>query len=477
MKKIHGVFLSIAGVLLSAAFLFAQPVLAQPEREPMLKVTDSSSLAAAKNWLAFDKEFRGGGTVAVGDLGGDGTLEIVVGAGPGGGPQIRVFRQDGSEITNFFAYDEKYHGGVRVAVGDLDADGKAEIITGTGRGGGPQVRVFDGYGNLKFTPGFFPFAEEYRGGVHVAACDTNGNGQDEIIVGSGYDSLGHVRAFDRFGVFTGLDYRPFSANEKGGVSVGCVNADGGSEEELIFGVNTFGSAWVKVYKTDADRSLIGDFYAFPESFYGGLNVAGGDVDGDGYGEVVVAVNSGGGPQVRAFEAYGKAQGLSYFAYEEEFRGGVHLAVADLAGSDKADIITLPGRRVAEGRTDLKKYIAIDLASQTLTYYENGFKYATYEISSGRPGMDTPTGEYRVLNKNKEAYSAAYGLYMPNWMAFTNVGHGIHGLPFWKLRGGGVYYEGEDHLGLKVSHGCVRLPVPASNTVWERVEVGTPIIIR
>ncbi|MBU0707082.1 L,D-transpeptidase family protein [Patescibacteria group bacterium] len=469
-------FSIVSSILTGATFLFATETKAEQTREPLLKIVDPTSLAIENSFLVFDEEFKGGGTVAVGDLGGDGVPEIIVGAGAGGGPQIRIFRLDGSAIKSFYAYPENFTGGVEVTTGDLDGDGIDEIITAPGFKGGPQIRIFDGLGNIKFNPGFFAFHTDYRGGVHLTACDTDGNGQDEIVVGTGYNSQPHVRVFNRYGKYTGTEYRPFSENHQGGVSVACANVDGGIKEELVMGVNSYDQALVKVYKNDRHQTVLGEFLAFPETFKGGVNLTGGDIDGDGFDEIIVAANSGGGPHVRTYEAYGKELRPSFFAYEEDFRGGVHIAAANVTGSPSAEVFTLPSKQIAEGRVDIPQYIEVNLAEQKLMLYENGIKTVEYTISSGKPGMDTPTGTYHIMNKAPLAYSAPYALWMPNWMGFTSQGHGLHGLPFWRLRGGGVYYEGENHLGLKVSHGCVRLPVPGSKVVFERVSVGTPIFI-
>lgn len=88
-------------------------------------------------------------------------------------------------------------------------------------------------------------------------------------------------------------------------------------------------------------------------------------------------------------------------------------------------------------------------------------------------MWTPTGEFKVHNKNPRAWSRTYGLYMPYWMAFVPSGkYGIHELPEWP----GGYKEGANHLGTPVSHGCVRLGVGSAKAVYEWAEVGTPIVI-
>src|SRR5437588_6674357 len=60
---------------------------------------------------------------------------IVAGAGAGGGPQVSVFNHDGSDAgVSFYAYVQQFNGGVRVATADIDGDGTDEIVTGAGPG-------------------------------------------------------------------------------------------------------------------------------------------------------------------------------------------------------------------------------------------------------------------------------------------------------------------------------------------------------
>src|SRR5688572_16251026 len=85
--------------------------------------------------------FTGGARVVTGD----GTDDIVVAPGPGGGPEVKVYDgATGAVVRNFFAYASNFGGGVNVAVGDVNGDGNADLVTGTGVGGGPHVQVFDG---------------------------------------------------------------------------------------------------------------------------------------------------------------------------------------------------------------------------------------------------------------------------------------------------------------------------------------------
>jgi hypothetical protein len=83
--------------------------------------------------------------VAVADVNGDGMPDVITAPGPGGGPDIRVFDgRTGALIQEFMAYDPNFTGGVYVAAGDVNGDGKADIITGADAGGGPHVKVFSG---------------------------------------------------------------------------------------------------------------------------------------------------------------------------------------------------------------------------------------------------------------------------------------------------------------------------------------------
>lgn len=131
------------------------------------------------------------------------------------------------------------------------------------------------------------------------------------------------------------------------------------------------------------------------------------------------------------------------------------------------------KRFTKPKIDAKKYIDINLDIQVMTIFENGVVLDSFLISSGKRGMDTPKGSFRVSNKHPRPWSKAYGLFMPYWMAIVSSGKfGIHELPEWP----GGYKEGQDHLGIPVSHGCIRLGVGAAQRVYNWAEIGTPIVI-
>ncbi len=151
---------------------------------PQIKIYDMSGNLFNPGCKVYGPNFSGGVNVAVGDLDGNKKQEIIVAAGFGGGPHIRIFNNRCQLIDpGFFAFDESLRIGVNMAVGDLNGDGKSEIIAASGPGGGPHVRIFNRRGKM-LSAGFFAYDNSDRSGVVVGSADLNGYGDDEIIPNS-----------------------------------------------------------------------------------------------------------------------------------------------------------------------------------------------------------------------------------------------------------------------------------------------------
>src|SRR3989339_294558 len=173
-------------------------------------------------FFAYNKDFEGGVNIASGDVDGDGIDEIITGPGEGGGAHVRIFRKNGHLDGEFFAYDKNFRGGVNVAVGSINGktrNHKSEIITAPGKGGGPHVKIFDNHAKVLIQ--FFAFKEKFKGGVNISAVDMDYDGIDEIIAGAGPGGAPHVRVFNKNGKIISSFYA-WSEDFDGGVNVSSI---------------------------------------------------------------------------------------------------------------------------------------------------------------------------------------------------------------------------------------------------------------
>ena len=286
---------------------------------------DSATGAEGSSFFAFSPAFTGGVRVALGDVNGDGVADIIAGAGPGGGPQVSVF--DGSThslLNSFFAFTPTFTGGVYVAAGDINGDGYADIAVGADAGGAPQISLFNGLTGMSLGS-FLPFSPTFTGGVRVALGDVNGDGRADIIAGAGPGGGPQVSVFDGSTLSLLNSFYAFTPTFTGGVYVAAGDINGDGRADIAAGAGSGGGPQINLFDGATGASL-GGFLAFSPAFTGGVRVALGDVNGDGAADIIAGAGPGGLPQVTEFAGNGTLLG-SYFGGSVEDHSGVFVAAA------------------------------------------------------------------------------------------------------------------------------------------------------
>ncbi|MGL4421565.1 MAG: choice-of-anchor M domain-containing protein, partial [Gemmataceae bacterium] len=211
-------------------------------------VTDGATGKSLANIRAFEMQFTGGVFVALGDLTGDGRPEVIVTPDEGGGPAVVVYQLMNGKLVEqqrFFGIDDpNFRGGARAALGDLNADGVADLVVSAGFGGGPRVAVYDGksLGRTlqRLTPDFFAFESTLRNGSYPAVADFDGDGKMEVAFAAGPGGSPRVRVLDGRDLVQGsvVERASFFVGDdtaRNGVRISASDLTNDKGEELVVG--------------------------------------------------------------------------------------------------------------------------------------------------------------------------------------------------------------------------------------------------
>ncbi len=306
-----------------------------------VKVVNSETGETLSQFVPYESNYVGGARVAVADLNGDGTDEIITAPGRNRVPEVRVFNQLGQmipEYASFLGYDSAFTGGVHLTAGDVDGDGELDIITVPSYGAA-NVRVF--YADHGFVAtdydSFQAFPTVSVGGVVVAAADMGHltpdgsfinqlDGRAEIVVATGSGTKATVSVFDLSGatptrVQTFYPFTQSISDFLGGVSLDVARIDDDAIPDIVVGMGVNGRSRIEIWSWDKSNTTLAMLGAIPGAFTGTsdnspVNVAVMDTNGDAFADRILAVQGSIGTvgEIHRFDIIVDTDNPSQFTY-------------------------------------------------------------------------------------------------------------------------------------------------------------------
>jgi hypothetical protein len=170
-----------------------------------------------------------------------------------------------------------------------------------------------------------PFGSSYNGSVTVAVGDVNHDGVDDLITGTATD-IARVKVFDGSAIMNGAN---------------------------------------------PNNNLLVQFSPYADQFHVGVNVAAGDISGNGFADIVTGPTAG-NPDVRVyngqdianhtFSPTGPSLLAQFFPYGLQFNVGANVGAGDVNNNRFADIVTGP----TAGNPDVRVYNGRDIANHTFS---------------------------------------------------------------------------------------------------------------
>lgn len=157
--------------------------------------------------------------------------------------------------------------------------------------------------------------------------------------------------------------------------------------------------------------------------------------------------------------------------EETARVDIAVGYADPRDSERLKYLNKTAR-ASTIDPDAQKELHIDISDQKAHLKIGETPVREYTVSTGKRQTPTPTGKFKILNKQELRIANKYPHYrMPKWQSVTKSGVGLHALPYLANDKGIFWNEALNHIGRPVSHGCIRFLPDDADDLYNLTAVG------
>lgn len=319
------------------------------------------------SFTPYPSSYSGEFKVISADVNGDKKAEIITATGQGMKSYIRVYRvitkknnkKKIKHLSSFYAYGKKFNRGVNLEVADFNRDKKYEIVVAP-QSGYKKIKIYQ-YNTKKKKFTLFkevkPYSKSFKGGISLGIGDVNNDGKADLITAP--QSYAKKKTKVKVYIYNSntkkfqllKKFRPYSKKFFGGIEVRVGDVNGDQQKEIITVPNSYFSPLAKIYQYNSITkkiNLLAKYYVFKKNYKNGVNLEVADVDDNGKDELVVTPNQGYKPQVRvlSYQSKKKFKAKNLKTYKKTYQEGIALELADVNDDGLKEIVVAPQKGTA-----------------------------------------------------------------------------------------------------------------------------------